>query len=62
MVSLDADRNATYDFYRTGTADWQWTQAELDRIPADADWVHTGSLASWTEPGAAVIEARLARR
>ncbi|MDQ2837761.1 MAG: carbohydrate kinase [Actinomycetota bacterium] len=60
VVSLDADRNATYDFYRTGTADWQWTAAELARIPADAGWVHTGSLASWTSPGAEVIEARLA--
>ena len=60
VVSLDAQRNASYDFYRTGTADWQWTAAELARIPDDAGWLHTGSLASWTEPGAAVIEARLA--
>jgi fructokinase len=60
VVNLDAQRNATYDFYRTGTADWQWTAAELGRIPADAGWVHTGSLASWTEPGADLIEARLA--
>ncbi|MEO9237983.1 MAG: carbohydrate kinase, partial [Jatrophihabitantaceae bacterium] len=60
VVSLDADRNATYDFYRTGTADWQWTEAELSRLPADAGWVHTGSIASWTEPGASAIEARLA--
>ena len=35
VVSLDAERNAEYDFYRTGTADWQWSEAELDRIPAD---------------------------
>ncbi len=60
VVSLDANRNASYDFYRTGTADWQWTAAELGRIPADAGWVHTGSLASWTPPGAELIEARLA--
>jgi fructokinase len=59
VVSLDAQRNATYDFYRTGTADWQWTAAELARVPDDAGWLHTGSLASWTEPGADVIEARL---
>jgi fructokinase len=59
VVSLDAQRNASYDFYRTGTADWQWTTAELARIPDDAGWLHTGSLASWTEPGATVIEARL---
>lgn len=60
VVSLDADRNARYDFYRTGTADWQWTAAELARIPADAGWVHAGSLASWIDPGAQAIEARLA--
>ncbi len=62
VVSLDLDRNATYDFYRTGTADWQWTAAELDRIPAGTSWIHTGSLASWTAPGAAVIQAHLRRR
>jgi len=62
VVSLDADRNAEYDFYRTGTADWQWSAAELDRIPADASWLHTGSLASWTEPGAGVIADLLRRR
>lgn len=59
VVSLDAEQNARYDFYRTGTADWQWTAAELDRLPAAAGWVHTGSLASWTAPGADLIEARL---
>lgn len=62
VVSLDADRNATYDFYRTGTADWQWTDAELGRLPAGTGWIHTGSLASWIEPGAAVIAAQLRRR
>jgi fructokinase len=60
VVSLDAERNATYDFYRTGAADWQWTAAELSRISADADWLHFGSLASWIEPGASAIERRLA--
>jgi fructokinase len=62
VVSLDADRNAAYDFYRTGTADWQWSTAELDRMPADTSWIHTGSLASWTEPGATVIADQLRRR
>ena len=62
VVSLDADRNATYDFYRTSTADWQWTAAELGVVPADADWIHTGSLASWIDPGASVIEELLTSR
>jgi fructokinase len=62
VVSLDAHRNAGYDFYRTGTADWQWSSAELDRMPADAPWIHTGSLASWIEPGASVIAGQLRQR
>ncbi|MEO6501030.1 MAG: carbohydrate kinase [Jatrophihabitantaceae bacterium] len=62
VVSLDAERNAGYDFYRTGTADWQWSAAELDRMPADTSWIHTGSLASWIEPGASVISGELRRR
>jgi fructokinase len=62
VVSLDAERNAGYDFYLTGTADWQWSAAELDRMPADTAWIHTGSLASWTEPGATVIADQLRRR
>lgn len=62
VVSLDAERNAGYDFYRTGTADWQWSAAELDRMPADTSWIHTGSLASWIEPGAGVIFEQLRRR
>jgi fructokinase len=60
VVNLDAQRNASYDFYRNGTADWQWKPEELARIPEDAGWLHTGSLASWIEPGASLIEARLA--
>lgn len=60
VVGLDAAGNASYDFYRTGTADWQWTDAELAGIPADTDWVHAGSLASWIDPGALAIERRLA--
>jgi fructokinase len=62
VVSLDAERNAGYDFYRTGTADWQWNAAELGRMPADTAWIHTGSMASWIEPGAAVIADHLRRR
>ena len=62
VVGLDEQRNAVYDFYLNGTADWQWTAAELDRMPADTSWIHTGSLASWTAPGAPVIEAHLTRR
>jgi fructokinase len=60
VVGLDEARNAVYDFYLNGTADWQWTDSELARVPAEAGWLHTGSLASWTAPGAERIEATLA--
>jgi fructokinase len=60
VVGLDADLNATYDFYVDGTADWQWSPDELATAP-DPDWVHHGSLAAWTDPGAAVIAEHLTR-
>jgi fructokinase len=60
VVGLDSQHNAIYDFYLNGTADWLWTDAELSRLTDAVSWVHTGSLASWTPPGAARIEARLA--
>jgi fructokinase len=59
VVGLDENHNAIYDFYVNGTADWQWTDAELSRITDDVSWVHTGSLASWTRPGTGRIEAKL---
>jgi fructokinase len=59
IVGLDEQRNATYDFYLDGTADWQWTTAELNVSTTAIEWVHTGSLASWTEPGSSVIEHHL---
>ncbi len=60
IVGLDESGNATYDFYINGTADWQWTAEELAAAPPD-EWVHTGSLAAWTSPGAEVISAHLER-
>lgn len=51
VVSLDAEGHAGYDFYRDGTADWQWTDAELANVPPDTAVLHVGSLASWTAPG-----------
>lgn len=57
VVTLDEAGRATYDFYLEGTADWQWTDAELAAIPADTEILHTGSLAAWTEPGADRIAA-----
>jgi fructokinase len=59
IVGLDSAGNATYDFYLNGTADWQWTTSELGLTPAGTTWVHAGSLASWTEPGASIIGEHL---
>lgn len=59
IVSLDAERKATYDFYVDGTADWQWTPAELSSLPTGTRMLHTASLASWLPPGDVVIAARV---
>ncbi len=61
VVSLDSDGRASYDFYRGGTADWQWTARELAELPRDTTVLHTGSLASWLSPGDALIAERARR-
>ena len=50
---------AGYRFGVEGTADFQWTDAELATSGAGATAVHFGSLASWTPPGAEVIARRV---
>ncbi|HEY6744176.1 MAG TPA: PfkB family carbohydrate kinase, partial [Mycobacteriales bacterium] len=62
VATLDVDGVAVYDFWTEGTADWQWTEAELAGI-VDDDTValHTGSLALELEPGAARIVELLGR-
>jgi fructokinase len=62
VATLDADGVAVYDFWTEGTADWQWTEAELAGIVDDGTTaLHTGSLALELEPGAARIVELLAR-
>jgi fructokinase len=61
VVSLDEQGRAEYDFYVEGTADWQWTDDELAHLPAGTTVLHTGSLASWTAPGAEPITAMMTR-
>ncbi|MDX6389533.1 MAG: fructokinase [Streptosporangiaceae bacterium] len=41
--------------YLQGTADWQWSAAELARIPVATTILHLGSLACCVAPGAARI-------
>jgi fructokinase len=49
-------------FYLQGTADWQWSTAELGRVPAATTVLHLGSLACCMAPGAARILRAAARR
>lgn len=61
IVALAPDGSAAYDFRVDGTADWQWTDAEVaDALPGVAA-LHIGSLAVTTPPGGAVLR-RLAGR
>jgi len=53
---MDGPGQAAYEFYLQGTADWQWSSAELRRRPADAAILHFGSIASWTPPGSERID------
>jgi fructokinase len=55
VLTLDEAARATYDFYHADTADWQWTEAEIGRVPPDTAALHMGSLAAILPPGAAQL-------
>lgn len=61
IVTRAADGSASYRFDLDGTADWQWTSAELPALPADVVAVHAGSLALALPPGSEALEGFLAR-
>jgi fructokinase len=62
MVSVGPDGVPSYDFRISGTADWQWTPAELaDALDGPVVALHSGSLALTTPPGAAVLRDMLTR-
>jgi fructokinase len=61
IVVLEPDGSAAYDFRVDGTADWQWSDAELEHTLDGVDALHVGSLALTTPPGGAVLR-RLAAR
>jgi fructokinase len=62
IVSVGAHGGPEYDFRVAGTADWQWSDAELAAIPDDGVVaLHTGSLAAILPPGAAAV-LRLVQR
>lgn len=58
LVELD-EGAAQYTFSTSGTADFQWSDAELARLPAGVEAVHFGSLASWLPPGDQAIARRI---
>jgi fructokinase len=60
LVELDHSGSARYRFGVDGTADFQWTAAELARIPDGVGAVHFGSLTSWLPPGDALVADRVA--
>ncbi|MFC6080512.1 carbohydrate kinase family protein [Sphaerisporangium aureirubrum] len=61
VADIDAHGRASYSFYAEGTADWQWTPAELDlgRLTG-AICLHTGSLALARDPGGPLVEGFIA--
>jgi fructokinase len=66
MVAVGPDGGASYDFRFTGTADWQWTAAELDgaldssALDGPVVALHSGSLALTMPPGAAALRELIA--
>lgn len=66
LVEIAGDGTACYDFRISGTADWQWSDAELDGA-LDPDGttpvvaLHSGSLALTTPPGADVLRNLMSR-
>ncbi len=62
MVTVGPDGGPSYDFRIDGTADWQWSAAELTgALDGNVVALHSGSLALTTPPGAAVLRDLLAR-
>ncbi|MDA0632016.1 carbohydrate kinase [Nonomuraea sp. MCN248] len=58
VAGLDDGGDARYSFHAEGTADWQWTAAELPERALDGvRCLHTGSLALVRPPGRDVVEA-----
>lgn len=56
VATVDAAGVAAYDFWTEGTADWQWTEAELAEVVGpDTVALHTGSIALELEPGASRV-------
>jgi fructokinase len=57
VATLDDEGAARYSFYWQGTADWQWTAAELPDVDDGVRAVVIGSLAVALPPGRDAVEA-----
>jgi fructokinase len=57
FATVDEQGRADYDFYVSGTADWDWTEPELAALPPATRAIHTGSLAAALPPSASRIAA-----
>ena len=57
IATLSDDGQASYSFYRNGTADWAWRATDLGPLPDDVEALYVGSLAAALAPGAAYIES-----
>jgi fructokinase len=61
IADIDPDGQAGYTFHARGTADWQWTGAELGAAGVGRSaCVHSGSLALTLDPGGRAVEDFLA--
>jgi fructokinase len=60
QVQLDDDGNAVYRFDLGGTSATAWPRGALSDLPASATVLHFGSLASWHEPAATILDALVA--
>lgn len=62
VAELDEHGSAGWTFHAEGTADWQWTAAELSAVDLrGTSCVHGGSLTLVRAPGAVAVEEFLAR-
>ncbi|WP_232805833.1 carbohydrate kinase family protein [Glycomyces xiaoerkulensis] len=57
LAVVDRSGDASFDYWTTGTADFDWSSKKLPQPEASkVDVVHFGSLAAYIEPAARVIE------
>jgi fructokinase len=62
VADLDEHGSADWTFHAEGTADWQWTAAELAAVDLSGTaCVHAGSLTLVRAPGATAVEEFLVR-